>query len=77
MAKKNQNTKSKSTVKCKCDTCGQIANAQEGTVHFYCKGINLEILSRMPDKFKGLTNPGKAAKSKWLRYEEPAKAAVA
>lgn len=69
MAKKNQNTKSKSVVKCQCNTCGQIANAQEGTTHFYCKGIHQNILSRMPDNFKNLTNPIKAAKSKWVKLE--------
>lgn len=77
MAKKNQNTKSRTTKKCQCSVCGQIANAQEGTVHFYCKGIHLDILSRMPDNFKNLTNPGKAAKSKWLPYAEPKKEAAA
>lgn len=73
MAKKAQKTKSCVTVKCQCNTCGQIANAQEGTVHFYCKGIHQDILARMPPKFKGMTNPTKAARSKWLAYVEPVK----
>lgn len=76
MAKKAQKTKSKSTVKCQCNTCGQIANAQEGTVHFYCKGIHQDILARMPDAYKKMTNPTKAARSKWLAYVEPAKPEV-
>jgi hypothetical protein len=77
MAKKNVNTKSKSksTVKCQCSTCGQVANAQEGSGHFYCKGIHQDIIDRMPAKFKGITNPSK--KGTWVKHVEPQKEAAA
>lgn len=77
MAKKNQNTKSRTTKKCQCSICGQISNAVEGTVHFYCKGIHHEILARMPDKFKGMTNPKRAAQSRWVAYVAPVVEAAA
>lgn len=71
MAKKNQNTKSRLVVKCKCNICGQIANAQSGTAHIYCKGMPLDMLARMPDKFKNITNPQRAALAKWELYVAP------
>lgn len=77
MAKKNQNTKARTTKKCQCSICGQIANAQANTPHVFCKGINLEILSRMPGRFRSMTNPQRAAKAVWLEYVEPAKETAA
>ena len=74
MAKKAQNTKSRTTKKCQCDTCGQVSNAQEGMVHFYCKGIHADIIARLPAGFQKMTNPTKAARSKWVLFIEPAKA---
>jgi hypothetical protein len=71
MAKKGQHTKSKSTVKCQCSTCGQVAHAQEGSEHFYCKGIHGDIIARMPPQFKDITNPSK--KGKWVLHVEPQK----
>lgn len=77
MAKKAQKTKARNVVKCRCDTCGQIANASEGTVHFYCKGIHQDIIARLPSGFQKMTNPTKAARSKWVLYVEPAKSETA
>lgn len=77
MAKKNQVTKSRTTKKCQCDVCGQISNAQPDTRHVFCKGMNLEILARMPGKFRGMTNPLRAAKATWKEYVEPVKAETA
>lgn len=75
MAKKNQNTKSRSTVKCQCSTCGQVANAQEGTPHHFCRGFHLDIIARMPPAFKDICNPSR--KGKWVKFQEPAQAASA
>lgn len=71
MAKKNQNTKARTTKKCQCSICGQVSNAVEGTRHFYCKGIPADMLARLPDKFKGMTNPTRAAKSMWVEWVAP------
>lgn len=71
MAKKGQNTKSRTTSKCQCSTCGQVANAQEGTEHFFCRGIHQDIIARLPDSFKDITNPSK--KGKWVKYVAPVK----
>lgn len=77
MAKKNQTTKSRTTKKCQCNVCGQIANAQEGEVHFFCKGVHPDMVARLPDRFKGMTNPTRAARSQWVAYVAPAKVEAA
>lgn len=66
---KNKKTKSKPAVKCKCSRCDQIANAQEGSLHHYCKGIHPKIIAMLPASMKDLTNPTR--KGKWEKYEEP------
>jgi len=56
MAKKNVVTKRVVTKACRCSTCGQTANAVEGSVHFYCSGFSFEI----PAALKGrMSNPSK------------------
>ena len=77
MAKKNQVTKARTTKKCQCSICGQVSNAVEGTRHFYCKGLPLDMLARMPDKFRNMTNPIRAEKSMWVEYVAPVKENVA
>jgi hypothetical protein len=73
MAKKNQNTKNRTTKKCQCSICGQIANATVGTAHFYCKGLPLDMLARMPGKLRNMTNPLRAEKAKWEEWIPPVK----
>lgn len=68
---KNKNTKSKTSVQCKCSRCDQVATAQEGTIHHYCKGIHPRILASFPEPFKGMTNPTK--KGTWQKYIAPPK----
>ena len=68
---KNKHTKSKVTVKCQCSRCDQIATAQEGTIHHYCKGIHPKILAMLPESFKDMTNPTR--KGTWKAYVEPVK----
>jgi hypothetical protein len=70
MAKKNQITKSRTTKKCRCNVCNQVANAQVGTSHVFCKGMSLDILSRLPNGFRNMTNPIQAAKAVWVSFEE-------
>lgn len=71
MAKKSKSTKSKSTVKCQCSRCEQVAFAQEGTVHYYCQGIDPKILAMLPPALKGITNPTR--KGTWKIYVAPLK----
>lgn len=68
---KNKKTKSKVAVKCQCSRCDQIAHAQEGTVHHYCKGIHPSIIAMLPNSMKDLTNPTK--KGTWKVFVEPVK----
>lgn len=37
---------------CVCSVCGQTANAQVGTTHFFCIGIKLAPGKRMPTNLK-------------------------
>lgn len=39
-------------VACECNKCGEKANAQLGTEHFYCKGIKLPPGKRLPANLK-------------------------
>jgi len=58
MAKKGQTTKVVTVVKCACSTCGQIANAREGSEHFSCTGFSV----KMP---LGIKNPSR--KGMWVK----------
>ena len=74
MAKKNQNTKSRSVEKCECSTCGQVANARPDTPHQFCKGIKLSIIAQLPAGFKDITNPNR--KGTWRVFVQLPKVQV-
>lgn len=63
--------KTKPTIKCMCTRCDQVAFAQEGTTHQYCRGIHPNIVAMLPDSMKDLTNPTK--KGTWAQWVEPKK----
>jgi hypothetical protein len=69
MAKKNQQTKDRSCVKCECSTCGQVSNARPDSPHQFCKGIKLSIIAQLPAGFKDITNPNR--KGTWRPYVAP------
>ena len=55
-------------VKCRCSRCKQVACAKEGTIHFYCTGIDPDIRKALPDAFQKMTNPTR--KGVWERINE-------
>lgn len=49
---KNRPTKSLHMAQCKCTSCGQVATAKVDSLHFYCKGLPLEITRKVPNLSK-------------------------
>ncbi len=65
MAKKGQKTKVCTLAACVCSRCGQRANAQPGTGHFFCSGMSAEYLANLHPSMRGkITNPKR--KGSWV-----------
>lgn len=50
----NRSTKSIMVKACKCDRCGQEANAQPDTAHAVCRGFQLLVGKKLPALFENL-----------------------